>query len=231
MSWKNERARHSMSARGISTKNIYPNFVEYDIEQGIKDMFKPGGPGYDKTHYDEDWFRYTPDGEMECHELCTGCNEDGTCDFHPKGCDCSYGACQEAYEEMEEARHPRIIEITNYHELPIDIREELLYEYDRGLKIGLDHDKALINATEHVSNNWDEELDEDGREIGLDTYYTMQRYIMKQVESPLLESNGIILNQKTRERHKALRRMYKRGRLPEQLEKEYEWLDATIRGC
>lgn len=230
MSWKNESRRHSLSAKGISTKQQIRQQNEYDYEQGIKDMFKQGGPGYGKSHYDEDWFRYTPDGEVDSHELCSSCNEDGTCDFHPKGCDCSYGACQEAYKEMEELKYPRIIEITNYHELPIDIREELLHEYERGLKFGLDHDKALINATEHVSDNWDEELDEDGREIGLETYFTMQRYIMKQVDKPLFESHGHIVSQKARERYISLKRLYKRGRLPIHLEKEYEWLNIAIRG-
>lgn len=49
------------------------------------------------TYREDDWFRYYSDGTFDVHELCLGCEPDGSCPFHPVGCTCSNGACQEDF--------------------------------------------------------------------------------------------------------------------------------------
>lgn len=60
-----------------------------------RDLFLPGAEAEGSDHFDDDWFRYYPDGTMEVHELCGGCESDGSCPFHPPGCECSSGLCRQ----------------------------------------------------------------------------------------------------------------------------------------
>jgi hypothetical protein len=72
------------------TREPYPHNDKYPLAN----LFEPGADGHGKPFVDDDWFRFFPDGTYECHELCSGCEEDGTCPFHPHDCDCSGGGCQ-----------------------------------------------------------------------------------------------------------------------------------------
>lgn len=87
---------------GPQRHDVHPD----DVEQ-MKKFFAPGGKFAGKPYFDDDWFRYFPNMTYEVHELCLGCEPDGTCPFHPPGCECSYGVCQEVDTDWQEISGPR----------------------------------------------------------------------------------------------------------------------------
>jgi hypothetical protein len=59
-----------------------------EFRDSIRAMFEPGGIAYGLPHFDDDWNRFFPDGTCASHELCNGCQPDGSCPFHPPDCNC-----------------------------------------------------------------------------------------------------------------------------------------------
>ena len=196
--WSGERMRHSMSKRGISTRGIVSEMyyqelkakprrhmpLDEEYKKMVQKEFESGGKGFNKPFFDDDWFRYYPDGTWENHELCTGCKPDGTCDFHPLGCDCSQGACQVMYEDEEE------IESISYPKpelIPPELQEELLEEFQRGLDVGMTRDQAISSAVEYVVYKI-ENINNDGeeeREVDTETFHAMELMLTQEPNIPI----------------------------------------------
>lgn len=81
---------------------------------------------------------------------------------------------------IRKSRNNLVIEMRNEDEIPDEIKDELIYEYKRGLKFDLNNNMALESAVEIVLDNIDEEVDKFDLETNLTTYHTMERYLMSE---------------------------------------------------
>lgn len=86
---------NALANLGIGARSFY--------DEEVKAMFLAGGVANGRAYLDDDWFRYYPSGRVEVHELCGGCEEDGSCPFHPPGCECSDGWCPGGWRGEETA--------------------------------------------------------------------------------------------------------------------------------
>ena len=69
------------------------------------------------------------------------------------------------------------IEIVNEEQIPDDIKDDLIHEYKRGIKFGIDKDKAVESAVEIVLEGIEEETDKFDIEANMTTFHTMESYL------------------------------------------------------
>jgi len=176
--WKGESQRHSMAKRGIKSKHKKLKYEGRNISDIVKDMFKPGAVGYGKPYYDEDWFRYYPNGTWESHELCTGCETDGSCPFHPPGCQCSHGECLKNRFNTEY----NTISYPKPDLLPKDIKEELIHEFKRSIRFDMTNNQAIQETVEYIVSKMEDECEvETGlmTNVTTPTYHAMEKYLLQ----------------------------------------------------
>lgn len=69
------------------------------------------------------------------------------------------------------------IEIVNEEQIPDDVKDDLIHEYKRGIKFGIDKDKAVESAVEIVLEGIEVETDKFDIEANLTTFHTMESYL------------------------------------------------------
>jgi hypothetical protein len=141
--------------------------LDTEHKLSIMKEFEPGGKGFGKSYFDDDWFRFYPDGTWENHELCAGCNPDGRCDFHPE---------DDWYDFEEEQEY---IEYPTVESIPHDVQQQLLEDFEKGKESGMTNSRAIDFAVDNMI----EELEENDAQVTRESYLNMEKMLARETLS------------------------------------------------